>query len=359
MKNKISIYLFLMKVKYILATLFFISLFIQIINILEVARMVESKNLDFIKIVYLSFLKLPNTMMEILPFVIVISTAFMYRYLITHNELIAIRNIGYSIIDIFKPIGVAIFLIGILFLFLINPLSSIFEKKFELENAKKIDNLYSIKIKNDEIWIKNQNEEIDNFIKFTKIDLKKKKLKEIKIIEIKNDQYKFYLADKGYLGEKILNLEEVKVFDVNKENYNNFKKLSIDVNFNHKDIIDTVSNYKHIPFYKYNKHLNSLKKFNLYSPEVAFFYICEIFKPLFLISISFLVMGYASRFKRNENFFKILFISISIGFVFLIYKEVLAAITVLEYISFWLAYVIMIFTCIIIGLYQSINIELN
>ena len=103
MKNKISIYLFLMKIKYILTTLFFISLFIQIINILEVSRIVENQNLDFIKIIYLSLLKLPNTMLEILPFAIVISTAFLYRNLISNNELISMRNVGYSIIVIFKP----------------------------------------------------------------------------------------------------------------------------------------------------------------------------------------------------------------------------------------------------------------
>ena len=359
MKNKISIYLFLMKIKYILTTLFFISLFIQIINILEVSRIVENQNLNFIKIIYLSLLKLPNTMLEILPFAIVISTAFLYRNLISNNELISMRNVGYSIIDIFKPIGLATFILGLFFLFFINPLASLCEKKFNLESSKNISNLYSIKIKNDEVWIKNINKDKNNFIKFSNIDLKKRIIQDIKIIEKQEDNYKFYIANKGILNKKILNLENVKIFNINNESSNNFNNFEIKVNFDKNDIINSISDYKNIPFYKYNKHIKSLMKFNLYSPEISFYYISEIFKPLFLIAMSFVVMGFTSKFKRNENFFKILFISISIGFSFFILKEILSALTVTNYISFWIAYSIMIFSCIIFGLYQSINIELN
>ena len=64
---------------------------------------------------YLSILKLPTSMQEIVPFAVIISTAFFYRNLVTNNELISMRNIGYSIIDIYKPVCFAIFLIGIFF----------------------------------------------------------------------------------------------------------------------------------------------------------------------------------------------------------------------------------------------------
>ena len=123
MKNKISIYLFSTKIKYILSTLFFISLFIQIINILEVAKIIENNNSNIISILYLSLLKLPTTMLETIPFVVIISTAFFYRSLISNNELISMRNIGYSIIDIYKPVGFAIFFCR--YVFFINRKSTI------------------------------------------------------------------------------------------------------------------------------------------------------------------------------------------------------------------------------------------
>ena len=342
MKNKISIYLFSTKIKYILSTLFFISLFINIISIL-----------------YLSFLKLPTTMLEIIPFVVIISTAFFYRSLISNNELISMRNIGYSIIDIYKPVGFAIFFVGMFFLLIVNPLSAFFEKKFELETSQDFSSLYSIKIKNNEIWVKNINEEKNNYIKFSNIDLKKMTANDIKIVEVSNYNNNFYLAKNGKLNDKNLELHDVNLFNVNKEKYEYIEHLNLNINFNNKDIINSISNYKFVPFYKYNQHLKSLKKFNLYSQEISFYYLSEIFKPIFLVILGFIVMGFASKFKRNENFFKILFYSILIGFSFFIFEEIISAFTISIYIPFWFAYFIMLCVLLITGIYQSIKIEIN
>ena len=70
-------------------------------------------------------------------------------------------------------------------------------------------------------------------------------------------------------------------------------------------------------------------------------------------------MSFASKFKRYENFFKTLFFSISIGFTFFIFNEILTGLTVANYISFLFAYIILILVSLLIGLYQSINIEVN
>ena len=70
-------------------------------------------------------------------------------------------------------------------------------------------------------------------------------------------------------------------------------------------------------------------------------------------------MGFASKFKRNENFFKILFISISIGFAFFIFNEILSALSLANYLPFWFAYIIMLGIPLIVGLYQTIKIEIS
>ena len=64
------------------------------------------------------------------------------------------RNLGYSIFDIFKPISLAVFLMGLFFLLIINPLSVFMETKYDLKLDNKDNSLYSIKISNNEMWIK-------------------------------------------------------------------------------------------------------------------------------------------------------------------------------------------------------------
>ena len=359
MRYKISIYLFVLKIKFIFITLLLLCLFTQIINLIEVSRILNTNDFNLFSIFYLSLLKLPSTINQILPFSIIISTAFFYRYLISNNELIAMRNIGYSIIDIFKPVAFAIFIISILFLIIFNPLAAFSEKKFEIDTAKNFSSLYSIKIKNDEIWIKNLQENKTNYIKFSNFDLKNMTADRIKIIEIEKNSKKFYLAESGKLLKNNLILENVNFFNINSENNKIINSLKINVNFNKLDILNSISDYKHIPFYNYNKHLVSIKKFNLYSQEVSLFYLSEIFKPIFLIILGFVVMGFSSKFKRNENFFKVLFFSILIGFIVFIFNEILTGLTVANYISFLFAYIVLILVSLIIGLYQSINIEVN
>ena len=144
-----------MKTKYILLNIFFIGLFVLLINLLEISRIIEEKNSSILSILYLSLLKIPTIIIDIIPFVIVISTAFVYRYLINNNEIISMRNIGFSLIDIYKPIATAIFITGLLILILINPLSAKLENKFDKITAKDFSDQYSINIKNNELWIKN------------------------------------------------------------------------------------------------------------------------------------------------------------------------------------------------------------
>ena len=120
-----------MKTKYILLNIFFIGLFVLLINLLEISRMIEEKYSSIFSIIYLSLLKIPTIIIEIIPFVIVISTAFIYRYLINNNEIISLRNIGFSLLDIYKPIAAAIFFTGLLILILLNPLSAKLENKFD------------------------------------------------------------------------------------------------------------------------------------------------------------------------------------------------------------------------------------
>jgi len=150
-----------------------------------------------------------------------------------------------------------------------------------------------------------------------------------------------------------------KILDINKDIYEKKKYLELNLNFDKNNLLDSISNYKFIPFYKYKEHINSLKKFNLYSPEIPLYYLSEILKPLFLVIISFTVMGYSGRFKINENFFKILFVSIAIGFLLFMLKEIITAFSISYNISFLISYLLILAIPFIIGLYLVINIELN
>ena len=217
------------------------------------------------------------------------------------------RNLGFSIFDVFKPISMAVFLMGLFFLFFINPLSVFMETKY------------------DEI--------------------------------INNDKNKFIMAKNGEFINNIFLLDDVVYYDFNNEEYKNLKNFSLYINFNKDNLINSISKYKLIPFYKYMSHSKTLTKFNLYSSEIGLYYLSEIFKPVFIVVLAFVIIGFTSKFQRNENFFKVLFVSISIGFFVFLLKEIITKITINLTLNFILSYLVIFLIPFFIGLYQVIKIE--
>ena len=356
--KKINFYLFTLASKYILINLIIITILVLFLNLLEISRILEKENTTLGFFLLLSLLKLPTIISEIIPFVVILSIAFLFKNLITNNELISIRNMGFSILDIFKPIAIAIFLIGLFTLFFINPLAANFENNFNNLTSKKYPNMYSIKFINEGMWIKNISEDNNkNYINISKINLDNMNAEEIKILNINNKFNKIIIAEKGEIIDKIFKLQNVSILNINNDKFEKVEFYNLILNFDKSNIIDSILNFKFIPFYKYKKHVNNLKKFNLHSSEVSLYYLSEILKPIFLVIIGFTVMGFSGKFKRNENFFKVLFISILIGFLIFLLKEIVTALTTKMAVSFIFSYFIIFMFPLIIGLYQMIRIE--
>ncbi len=356
--NKINFYLFLLTNRYLIINILIISLFIIFINCLELSRIISEENKNIFNFLYLSLLKYPSTLNEIIPFAAIISIAFLIRTLINNNEFVSMRNLGYSIFDIFFPIAIAVFVMGLIFLFFLNPLSVLMETKYDTELDKKDESLYSIKISNNEMWIKNEiDKKNSSFINIKKIDLQSMNAENIKILLIKDNSNEFILAEEGEFKKNIFFLKNVKFYNFKNEDYKNLEKFNLEINFDKENILDSISKYKLVPFYKYFKHSKTLSKFNLYSSEIGLYYLSEVLKPAFIVVLAFVILAFTSKFQRNENFFKVLFIAISIGFSIFLLKEIISRLTITFSINFFISYLIIFFIPLLIGLYQIIKIE--
>ncbi len=356
--KKINIYLFYLTNKYLIVNFIIFSIFIIFINLLELSRVISENDKSIFNFIYLSFLKYPSIINEIIPFVTILGVAFLIRNLIRNNEFVSMRNLGFSILDIFKPILIAVFIMGLFFLFIVNPIAVFMETKYDNELDKKDNSLYSIKITNNEMWIKNKiDQQNSSFINIKNINLRNMYASNIKILQTKKDNNKFIMADKGEFNNNIFSLENVIYYNFKKEEYKNLPNYNLIINFNKDNIINSISKYKLVPFYNYINHSKTLSKFNLYSPEIGLYYLSEILKPFFTVVLAFVILGFSSKFQRNENFFKVFFISISIGLLIFLLKEIITKLTISLTLNFFLSYLIIFLIPLLIGLYQIIKIE--
>ena len=113
---KANIYLFQLSVKYIMLNMLIVSILIFFLNFIDISRILQNTDNHIYDYIYLSILKFPSILNEILPFVTIVGISFLIRNLINNNELISLRNIGYSMFDIFLPIGLGVFFIGLFFI---------------------------------------------------------------------------------------------------------------------------------------------------------------------------------------------------------------------------------------------------
>ena len=229
---KIKTYLLNTSIKYILINQLLILFFIIFINLIELSRVIERENHSLFNYIYLSFLKIPSIVNETSSFVIIISTAFLFRYLIKNNELIAMRNIGFSIFDIFQPISIGIFLYGLFILIMVNPIAAISEIKYDKYLNNHNENMYSIKFSKNNLWIKNRNDKDGiYFINIKNFDIKEMIAKDIEILSIQEKNRDFFQSDYGKIKDKKFSLKQVNQFDILNNEYFNHKELLLNLNF--------------------------------------------------------------------------------------------------------------------------------
>ena len=356
--SKINNYLFFLTNKYLIINFLIVSIFIIFINLIELSRVISENEKNIPNFAYLSFLKYPSILNEVIPFVTILGVTFLIRNLISNNEFVSMRNLGYSIFDIFKPISLAVFFMGLFFLFFVNPLAVFMETVYDKKLDNKDNSLYSIKISDNEMWIKNEIDDLNSsFINIKNINLKNMSAFNIKILLINNNTNKFIMAKKGEFKNNIFLLNDVKYYNFEKAEYKNLDNYSLTINFNKDNLINSISKYKLVPFYKYMEHSKTLSKFNLYSSEIGLYYLSEILKPFFTVVIAFVILGFTAKFQRNENFFKVFFIAISVGFLIFLLREVITKLTISLTLNFLLSYLVIFLIPLFIGLYQIIKIE--
>ena len=321
--TKIFFYLYKTKIIYICISLIILSLTVQIVDFIELTQENINKiNFSIKDIIFMSFLKKPFLINEILPFVIIISTSFYFKNLIDNNELVAMRNLGLSILDIFYPVGMAVLTLGIFALFIVNPLSTFSMNYLEKIKKDKV-NSSVIKLSDDNIWIKNKLNNKTLYINAKEMNIKKMELSNLMIIDNERINPKLFFAESAKINEKFMRLKNVKETNIKNNENKIYETKNIEINFVQKDILNSLKYYKYIPYYSYYNYTISMKKLNYLSSEMILYFLSEIIKPLLLISISFVVTGYVGKFKRNENFFKTIFIAITIGFLLFLIDKVI------------------------------------
>ena len=155
MNNIMNKYLILGFSKVIInAILIFLSLGV-VLNLFEEIEFLKNLNLNLALPVILSLSFVPTLILELLPFIIFLSSVVYLLQLRSSKNLLSIKVFGYSNLRIIFILSIYSFLLGLFTLFVVNPVTSKLIKYYETEKAKySIDIDHLISINKNGVWIR-------------------------------------------------------------------------------------------------------------------------------------------------------------------------------------------------------------
>ena len=282
---------------------------ILLINLLDEFNFFKSKKeLKFIFFIIFTILKVPNVLISLFPFIVLFAGIVFYLKIYNHNEVISLRVMGYSNIQIILIPALTSFVIGYIIVFLIVPFSSSMLKYYEELRSEYNETKNLVFVNETGIWILDKNEREKNIIRIEKINKNFSKINKITIYNY--DSYNNFIkridADEGIINEKDWQLNKVNIITANKksnkENYLNNYSYASNININ--ELKNVYKNTETTSFLDINKEMLILEDKGYSTIELRIRYQKLISFPIYLLAMSILSGLMIINLGKTSNYLK-------------------------------------------------------
>ena len=308
-------------VEFSISLFIFFSIFLSLIYLstfIEELIFFREKQLEgnlYFKVLLLSLIKLPTIVITMSPFVFLFSGIFFFVKLLRNNEVAPISLSGLSNNFIVLVPSVYSFIIGIMLIFILTPISSQFSRYYENFKQKYSDNKNLIIISETGIWLKEQRD-LHSYIIRTD-DNKNKKYKILKNISI----YKFNMNNEFIeriegsevnINKNIWLIKNVKKLDLNGESQN-LSTYIFETKINLDELIKFYENSNTFSVWDIPKEIKKIRERGYIGQELFIKLNKFLSLPFFLFSMIFLSKFFTLDITYRFNNFIYAFIGIICG----------------------------------------------
>ena len=282
---------------------------ILLINLLDEFNFFKSKkDLKFIFFIIFTILKIPNVLVNLFPFIVLFSGIVFYLKIYNHNEVISLRVMGYSNIQIILIPALTSFVIGYIIIFLIVPFSSSMLRYYEdlRSNYNETKNL--VFVNETGIWILDKNDKEKNIIRIEKISKDFSVISQITIYnyDSSNNFIKRIDATDGFIKDKNWQLNKVYIVSSNKKNnkenfLNNYNYIS---NVNISELKNVYKNTDTTSLLDINKEMSILEDKGYSTIDLRIRYQKLISFPIYLLAMSILSGLMIINLGKTSNYLK-------------------------------------------------------
>jgi lipopolysaccharide export system permease protein len=282
---------------------------ILLINLLDEFNFFKSKkDLKFIFFIIFTILKIPNVLINLFPFIVLFGGIVFYLKIYNHNEVISLRVMGYSNIQIILIPALTSFVIGYIIVFLIVPFSSSMLRYYEDLRSEYNETKNLVFVNETGIWILDKNEKEKNIIRIEKISKDFSAVSQITIYnyDSSNNFIKRIDATEGLIKDKNWQLNKVHIISSNKknnkENYlNNYNYIS---NVNISELKNVYKNTDTTSLLDINKEMSLLEDKGYSTIDLRIRYQKLISFPIYLLAMSILSGLMIINLGKTSNYLK-------------------------------------------------------
>ena len=282
---------------------------VLLINLLDEFNFFKSKkDLKFIFFIIFTILKIPNVLINLFPFIVLFGGIVFYLKIYNHNEVISLRVMGYSNIQIILIPALTSFVIGYIIVFLIVPFSSSMLRYYEDLRSEYNETKNLVFVNETGIWILDKNEKEKNIIRIEKISKDFSVVSQITIYnyDSSNNFIKRIDATEGFIKDKNWQLNKVHIISSNKknnkENYlNNYNYIS---NVNINELKNVYKNTDTTSLLDINKEMSILEDKGYSTIDLRIRYQKLISFPIYLLAMSILSGLMIINLGKTSNYLK-------------------------------------------------------
>jgi len=282
---------------------------VLLINLLDEFNFFKSKkDLKFIFFILFTILKIPNVLINLFPFIVLFAGIVFYLKIYNHNEVISLRIMGYSNIQIILIPALTSFVIGYIIVFIFSPFSSSLLRYYEELRSEYNETKNLVFVNETGIWILDKSDKEKNIIRIEKISKDFSVVSQITIYnyDFSNNFIKRIDATEGIINDKNWLLNKVRIITANKkknkEDYlNNYNYTS---NINISELKNVYKNTETTSLLDINKEISILEDKGYSTIDLRIRYQKLISFPIYLLAMSILSGLMIINLGKTSNYLK-------------------------------------------------------
>ena len=281
------------------ATLFSLAAIVMLFDMVELLRIASKReNIAFLDILALAFLKSPQMMHIILPFIVLLSGIIFFLKKSATLELTVMRAIGFSVWNFMVPVLTFVAIIGIVDVTVFSPFSALTAKRYErLEERIGLTRSHPFSWTEKGLWLRDTQEGQTLVLRASRVRQEKKDvmLDNLSIFELNNQGHliRQIEAENGLLHQNMLTLPNAFIIDPIIEDSYVKQVESLKTNISLERILERFDEPRTMSFWRFPRFIKFLKESGFTTNEHQMYFHELIAYPITLIAMIFIAAVFA------------------------------------------------------------------